>query len=312
MNKCFISNRACLLLTLIISFGSWNSAGADSFPEIIPLPVGFYPEGIAIGDGHTAYVGSLASGSIYQADLRTGEGNVLVTGSPGLLAVGLDVDRRSGYLFVSGGFSGDARVYDTKTGQLVADLPLGGAFINDVIVTREAAFFTDSFVPQIFKVPLTSKGAPSGPLVVLPLGGDWDNEMGEINANGIVATANNSTLIVVNYYSGLIYNVDPDTGYSTEMDLGGVEVPNGDGLVLRGKTLYVVQNATNQILVFTLSPDRSAATLTKVLTDTDFRIPTTADLFGSWLYAVNARFDVCPPGICDPTGLEFEIVRVDQ
>ena len=229
-----------------------------------------------------------------------------------MLAVGLDVDMRSGYLFVAGGFSGGARVYDTKTGRSIADLGFGGGFINDVIVTREAAFFTDSFVPQIFKVPLTSKGAPSGPVVVLPLGGDWDNEMGEINANGIVATANNKTLIVVNYYSGLIYNVDPDTGYATEMDLGGAEVPYGDGLVLRGKTLYVVQNFTNQILVFMLSPDRSSATLTKVLTDTDFRIPTTADLFGSWLYAVNARFDVCPPGICDPAGLEFEIVRVDQ
>lgn len=312
MNNRLFANRTCLLLTLIMSIGFWNSAGAQSFPEVIPLPVGFYPEGIAVGDGSTAYVGSLASGSIFEADLRTGEGNVLVTGSPGLLAVGLDVDRRSGYLFVAGGFSGGARVYDTKTGQLVADLPFGGGFINDVIVTREAAFFTDSFVPLIFKVPLTSQGTPSGPVGVLPLGGDWVNEMGQINANGIVATAENSTLIVVNYFSGLIYNVDPDTGFATEMDLGGIEVPNGDGLVLRGRTLYVVQNATNQILVFTLSPDLSAATLTKVLTDDDFRIPTTADLFGSWLYAVNARFDVCPPGICDPAGLEFEIVRVDQ
>lgn len=312
MNKRFIANRACLVLTLIMSIGFWNSAGAQSFPEIIALPDGFYPEGIAIGDGPTAYVGSLANGSIYQADLTTGEGNILVTGAPGMLAVGLDVDRRSGYLFVAGGFSGAALVYDTKTGQLVADLPFGGGFINDVIVTRNAAYFTDSFLAQVFKVPLTSMGVPSGPVVTLPLGGDWINEMGEINANGIVATADNRTLIVVNYFSGKIYLVDPDTGLATEMDLGGVVVPFGDGLVLRGKTLYVVQNATNQILVFTLSPDLLSATLTKVLTDTDFRIPTTADLFGSWLYAVNARFDVCPPGICNPAGLEFEIVRVDQ
>lgn len=312
MNKRFVANRACLMLTLIMSFGFWSSAGAQSFPEVIPLPDGFYPEGIAIGNGHTAYIGSLASGSIYQVDLRTGEGNVLVTGSPGMLAVGLDFDSRSGYLFVAGGFSGGARVYDTSTGQLFADLMFGGGFINDVIVTREAAYFTDSFLPLIFRVPLTSKGVPSSSVGVLPLGGDWVNEMGEINANGIVATANGRTLIVVNYFTGLLYTVDPETGFAIEMDLGGVTVPSGDGLVLRGKTLYVVQNFTNQILVFKLTPDLSAATLTKVLTDTDFRIPTTADLFGSWLYAVNARFDVCPPGICNPAGLEFEIVRVDQ
>ena len=31
---------------LITSFGLWSSAFADSFPEVIPLPVGFYPEAI--------------------------------------------------------------------------------------------------------------------------------------------------------------------------------------------------------------------------------------------------------------------------
>ena len=306
------------MLTLILSLGISNSALARSFPETIPLPTGFWPEGITLGIGPTAYVGSLASGSIYEVDLRTGEGSELVPGSLGLIAVGLDFDRRSGYLFVAGGLTGDGRVYDTNTGDLVALLPFGGGFTNDVLVTREAAYFTDSFVPVIYKVPLTPQGEPSGPVELLPLTGDWvnipttDPMFPAINANGIVAAANGETLIVVNYILGDIYTVDPETGFATRIDLGGESVPFGDGLVLRGKTLYVVQNFANEIAVFTLSPDFSTATLEQRLTDTDLDIPATADLFGPWLYAVNARFDICMPGFCDPTGLEFDIVRVDQ
>lgn len=305
-------------LTLILSLGCWTSATAQSFPETVPLPDGFQPEGITVGIGHTAYVGSLAGGAIYAIDLRTGTGSELVPGFPGsLFAVGLDFDPRSGYLFVAGGLTGDGRMYDTDTGQMVDRITLGALFaswINDVFVTRNAAYFTNSFAPEIFKVPLTSDGVPSGPAQRLPLGGDWEQVPGPmvINANGIVATPDGGTLIVVNYVLGRLYTVDPATGYATEIDLGGSSVPTGDGLVLRGKTLYVVQNFANAIAVLTLSPDYSAATFTGYLADDDLRIPSTADSFGPWLYAVNARFDICPPPTCDPTGLDFDIVRVEQ
>lgn len=322
MNTCFFTKRACLVLSLIMSLGFWNSAMAQSFPETIALPDGFQPEGITLGNGPTAYVGSLASGSIYKVDLRTGASSMLVDGFPGaLLAVGLDFDKRSGNLFVAGGLTGDGRVYDTTTGDMVAQIPLGTPFmswINDVFVARDAAYFTNSFFPFIYRVPLTSDGLPSGIVETIPLGGEWVNVTNPdatspvemfINANGIVATPNNRTLIVVNYVLGRLYTVDPDTGYATEIDLGGFSVPVGDGLVLRGKTLYVVQNL-NQISVFELSPDYSAATLTGVLTDPSLRTPSTADLFGPWLYVVNARFDACFPGPCPDE--DFEIVRVDQ
>jgi len=323
MNKCFIAKRACLLLTLIMSFGVWNSAMAQSFPETVPLPDGFQPEGITLGNGHTAYVGSLFGGAIYAVDLRTGIGSTLVQGLPGsLLAVGLDFDARSGYLFVAGGLTGDGRMYDTDTGQMIHQLPLGApgvSWINDVLVTRDAAYFTNSFAPFIYKVSLDSQGEPSGVVQTLILGGEWQNFTNPaptgladmwINANGIVATPDDRTLIVVNYLTGLLYTVDPDTGFAAEIDLGEVSVQSGDGLVLRGKTLYVVQNFANAIAVFTLNPDYSAATWTGYLTDSDLRVPSTADLFGPWLYTVNARFLDCFPGPCP--GLEYDIVRVDQ
>ncbi len=313
-------------LALMMSLGSWGAAIADSFPETIPLPDGFQPEGITLGHGHTAYVGSLADGSIYETDLRTGAGSLLVQGSFGtMLAVGLDFDESSGYLFVAGGIFGDGRVYDTKTGELVDQLLLGvpgASWINDVAVTRDAAYFTDSFGPHIFlgphiyKVALDSHGAPVGDPQEITLGGEWFDvfptspEELVINANGIVATPDNGTLIVVNSASGLLYRVDPETGFAS--DLGGGGAPFGDGLVLRDKTLYVVQNFANQVSVFTLSPDYSAATHTQTLTSLDFDTPSTADLFGPWLYAVNARFFNCfPLEPCLPD-TQFNIVRVEQ
>lgn len=328
VNKWLIAIRACLGLTLIMSIGVWSPALAQTFPETVPLPDGFQPEGITLGTGHTAYVGSLAGGAIYAVDLKTGAGSILVP--PDLFgisfAVGLDFDARSGYLFVAGGLAGDGRVYDTDTGQMIHQFSLGApgqSWINDVLVTRNAAYFTNSFAPFIYKVPLDSQGEPSGAAQTLVLGGDWQNFTNPdstgladmwINANGIVATPDNRTLVVVNYFSGLLYTVDPDTGFATEIDLGGVLVQTGDGLVLRGKTLYVVQNVTpdliNAIAVFTMSPDFSTATLTEYLVDSDLKTPSTADLFGPWLYAVNARFLDCFPGPCST--LEYDIVRVDQ
>jgi DNA-binding beta-propeller fold protein YncE len=319
MNTLRRTLAALSTLALLVSLGFWNLASAQSFPEKISLPEGFWPEGIAIGDGPTAYVGSAWTGSIYEVDLRTGSGSILVPGPLGpYITVGMDFDQRSGYLFVAGGFSGNGRVYDTTTGTLIDSLLFGGGWINDVVLTQDAAYFTDSLAPFIYKVPLDSHGAQSDGVVFLPLGGEWDQQPTMdlanpiINANGIVATPDKDTLIVVNYVLGRLYNVDPDTGYATEIDLGGVTVPFGDGLVLRGKTLYVVQNFENAIAVFTLSPDYSTATFMGYLRDPDLRTPATAGLFGPWLYTTNPRFDVCIPLICDPSSLNFEIVRVEQ
>ena len=42
--------------------------------------------------------------------------------------------------------------------------------------------------------------------------------------------------------------VDPVTGIATRITLVGGSVLNGDGILLHGKTLYVVQNQLNQII----------------------------------------------------------------
>lgn len=293
------------LVALLTSIASPVSASSSSFPEVTELPGGFFPEGIAVGTGATAYVGSLADGAIWKGDLRTGEGDLFVPGVAGRIAVGMDFDERSGYLFVAGGPDGNAYVYDGESGNLVeaVDLvPFG--FVNDVIVTRQAAYFTDSFAPQLYKVPLTGNGVIAGEPVVIPLGGDFRFSPGLFNANGIEASQDGTTLIVVNSSFGEIYTVDPDTGVAAAVDLGG-EIVNGDGLVLVGRTLYAVEGGKNQITEISLSPDLREGRVVAALTSSTFDVPTTAALFGGSLYAVNAKFGT-PPLPTTP----YEIVRV--
>ena len=83
-----------------------------AYPDKIALPNGFQPEGITIGKRPIAYLGSLADGDIYAADLRTGEGKVVVEG-PGTPSVGLKLSGNGRTLYVAGGPSGTARIIDS-------------------------------------------------------------------------------------------------------------------------------------------------------------------------------------------------------
>jgi sugar lactone lactonase YvrE len=289
-----------------------------SFPSIIPLPLGFAPEGIAVGHGTEFFVGSLVTGEIYKGDLRTGSGAVLVQPSPPRLAVGLALDQRSNFLFVASAFFGQAHVYDARTGADVGVFQLTtalDAFVNDVVVTRQAAYFTDSWRPVLYRLPLGPGGRLPGPTAAeeIPLTGDYLHLPPDaVNANGIDATPNGEWLLVINWSTGLLYRVDPLTGYAMLVDLGGETLPSGDGILLDGgHTLYVVQSFLNQIAVVDLDPSLLTGAVVDTIANPDFRIPSTAAELGNRLYLVNARFDVAPPG--DPApGVEFEVVGVQK
>ena len=313
---------AFLLLVTTSLAAAQGAIGAEGpFPEVIPVPNGFHPEGIATGRGDTFYVGSIVDGAIYGGNLRTGEGSLAVAGQAGRTAVGLFVDVRTNYIYVSGGPYGTAYVYDLSSGATIADYqlfagPLFGSFVNDVIVTGDAAYFTDSFRPVLYRVPLDANGAPSDASQEIPLSGDFVLVPGPFvfNSNGIDAAPDGSSLILANSAREELYLVDPSTGYATVIDLGGDSMPAGDGILLDGKTLYVVQNTLNRIAVVELDPGFTSGTVVGFLTSDFFRVPTTVAEFGNSLYAVNARFDEGPPpfpGVGEPQpSLEFEVVRV--
>ena len=309
--------RMSLVLTSLIVFAALlayapaRTAAAEPFPELISLPNARLPEGIVTGRGPVIYSGSRANGAIYAADLRTGEGEILVQGAPGRVAVGLSFDARTNYIFAAGGGTGKGYVYDADTGALVQEYTFTlspTTFVNDVIVTRDAAYFTDSRQPQIYRVPLGPGGEPADPddVKTITLSGDWQQVAGN-NANGIEATPNGKSLIVVNSSLGQLFHVDPSTGVATLIDLGGASVSNGDGLLLHGRTLYVMRNRLNEIAVVELAPDLSSGEVVDTITSPNFDVPTTLARFGSALYAVNARFGT--PNTPETT---YTIVRVER
>ena len=83
----FIVLATILILTL-------SSASGEAYPEVIPLPLGLQPEGIATGAGNTFYTGELIGGTIIRSDLRTGEVEILAEYSD-RAALGMDFDSRS-------------------------------------------------------------------------------------------------------------------------------------------------------------------------------------------------------------------------
>jgi sugar lactone lactonase YvrE len=172
-------------------------------------------------------------------------------------------------------------------------LATGASFVNDVVLTRDAAWITDSTNPVLYKLPLRRHGGLPGEAVTLPLTGAIQYADG-INANGIAATPDRKGLLLVQSNTGKLFRADPRTGVTTEVDLGGELLTNGDGLLLHGRTLYVVQNRLNTVAVLRLSHDGTSGRVTDRLTDERFDIPTTVAAFGKRLYLPNARFSTPP------------------
>ena len=202
--------RRLLLALASVAVVATSVAGAQNvFPTRIDLPDGSQPEGIAIA-GEQFYVGSIPTGAVYRGSLRTGAGSVLVQPQAGRAAIGLKVDR--GRLFVAGGSTGNAYVYDARTGSPLRTYALstGGSFVNDVVVTKKAAWFTDSLKAVLYRVPLGAGGRPGAAtaFTTVSLTGDYVQASG-FNVNGIDATPNGKTLVIVQSGTGKLFTVNP-------------------------------------------------------------------------------------------------------
>ena len=280
-----------------------------SFPQVMTLPGATSAEGIATGAGSTFYAGDLFKGDIYRGDLRSGSISLWIDAPDGRMALGMKADIPHGLLFVAGGFTGQAYVYDLRTGADVAVLQLAEpgsvTVINDVIVTGGAAWFTESEAPNLYRLPIGSDGSIGTPSL-MTVTGPAAHISGAFNMNGIDATQDGKTLLVAHSGDGTIYTVNPNTGVSAP--IAGADVPNVDGILLEAGRLWAVQNFSNQVTEFQLSPDLSSVTLKKVITNPAFEIPTTAARQGNRIAVVNAKFDTGFP----PTATTFEVVVIQR
>jgi len=305
-----VSKRPAVLTVvsvLVLAVGTTPAVAAHPAERIV-LEGATSAEGITAGAGTTFYAGDLFLGDIYRGDIRAGEASLFIDAPDGRMAVGMSADVSQRLLFVAGGTSGFGYVYDIANGTSVAAVQLAGSlpsFINDVTVTRDGAWFTDSLQARLYFLPVSSSGE-LGPVRTLALSGPAADLSGEFNNNGITATADGDTLVVAHSGQGALNAVDPETGDSAT--IAGVSVPSVDGIHLEGRTVYAVQNFLNQIAVVQLDGDLSSGTVKRTITSDLFQTPTTVARFGDRLAAVNAKFDTGFP----PTASEYDVAVVDR
>jgi hypothetical protein len=294
-----LAGLLALLAALSPAAGASSAGESGNFPARIDLPNGFFPEGIESGPGTSFFVGSMIDGAIWRGDLRTGSGSVLAPGAPGLASAGIAYQAGRDRIWVAGvgpplNGSNDVRAYDASSGELLATYQVPGVgLMNDVAVTREAVYATDSFFPQLVVIPLQQDGSlpPPSAATVLPLGGDYVQTPG-FNLNGIVAE--NGVLLVAQSEAGKLFRVDPATGVADELDLGGATLTYPDGLELLGHTLYVNRPFDNQVTVISLGVGLDNGVVLGDLTDPSLDIPSTATVAAGRLWTVNLRFTTPP------------------
>jgi sugar lactone lactonase YvrE len=286
--------------------GTAQPAAAAPATDVIVLPGASSAEGVAVGRGATFYAGELFGGDIFRGNLQRGTVERLVDAPDGQMALGLKVDDASGLLFVAGGFGGQGFVYDANTGAAVATYQFGmpgQSVINDVAITRDGAWFTDSLQAKLYFVPISPTGQP-GQFSVLTVTGPAADTSGDFNLNGITAMPNGRTLIVAHTNANALYTVDPDTGVSETL----VSVSGPDGILYAAGRLWVAQPFLNQVSRLRVSPDLTSAVVDEIITSDLFQTPTTVAIHGSRLVAVNAKFDTGIP----PTADQYEVVIVDR
>jgi Cu-Zn family superoxide dismutase len=201
-----------------------------------------------------------------------------------------------GRLFVAGRRSGRAWVYDTDGGALIQVLdtePSGeDTLINDVTVTDEAAYLTDSFRPILFRVPLEDGGVGDIEPWLELRGTPIPDDEG-FNLNGIAASDDGRHLVTVHAGDGGLYRIDTETEEVVRVETGDRRFPGGDGLLLDGRSLFVVVNQPEPAVVpVELSPDLASGEVGEPITDDSFDYPTTVAQCGTdRLQVVSSQLD---------------------
>lgn len=302
--------RAVLVLASIVSAAASTAlvvapAGAHSGrPSTYVLqgdPTGSRFEGIGVDRRQqTFYVSEVTGGEIHRGDVHSGRTEEWKPeGADGRrTARGITTDAHD-RVYIAGGPNGittagpDLWVYEAD-GTLVAALRVGvpNAFLNDVIVGPDgAAYFTNSNAPQIFRV-----AEEDGQWTV----STWLDATGTIptstgfNLGGVVLSSDRRALLVAQGNVGVLWRVELTSRAVSQVDVGGADLRNADGLVVRGHDLLVVRNFSRRLTTLRLDGRASGATLVADIATDPNRVLTTAKLAGGRLLAVDSKFEENP------------------
>ena len=293
-------------------------AFAQSGVTVLPLPdAAAYPEGVAVDPTTgTVYTNSANTGVVFRVDPDTGAvvriADPLGLGDsppakPVSVALGLKADGR-GRLWVAGARTGSMHVVDIATGERLARFttPEGPWLINDVALTPDAAYFTDTLRPVLWRVARDSAAdAALEPWLSFE---DTALEYGEEpNLNGIVATPDGRYLIVVLMKTGRLFRIDTRTREVTDIDTGDSALDGGDGLALIGQRLFLVRQSAGEVVALDLSADLATAVEARRIKPVELAWPATVAVRGDRLIVANSQLNRRGSG--DPV-LPFSLVSI--
>lgn len=286
-----------------------------------PLPTRYvlpgssvFPEGIAYDERRQlVFVSSTTDGTVFRGSASDETlAAFLPPGADGrTTAIGLEVDN-DGHLFVAGGGTGFVWVYDELTGDLIAALQTGSSptFINDIAVDKNGvAYITDSMSPVIYRAVPNGAGGYSierwlelagSPIVYGP----------GFNLNGMVVSPSGQSLFTVQTNTGTLYRIDIATKEIVQLEVSGATFPSGDGLWIRGNTLYVLQNQQAIISEIRVNPAQARGTVVGRTTDPSFMVPTSLVGARGRLLVVNSQFNNRGPGLSPVLPFTVSVVAI--
>ncbi|HEX3762062.1 MAG TPA: hypothetical protein VHW23_25350 [Kofleriaceae bacterium] len=248
------------------------------------------PEGVASDSrGGVFYVGATGDGTIYRGTLGNPSVEVFIPGATGKSAVGLKL--ALGRLFVAGGTTGDILVYDLASRRQVGAFATGaGGFLNDLAILPSGdVFVTDSTRPTLWHVTPAQLRAGSGTPEAISVAPEIVYQAGQFNLNGIVPVGEHS-LIAVQTVNGALFRIDLERNGRRIQQIAADPVVGGDGMLLDGGRLVVVQGSPAQLTFLDLDRGASRATVVGHLTDPTLRGPSTVARDRDRYLVVNADF----------------------
>lgn len=289
---------AVFLLTSGLALGA-QYAPAPVTTFTLPPSVKF-PEGIAFSTAtQMFYTADAENGTVVEIS-RKGDATRIVAG-PGVVApvgtttfpaaLGMKVDAAN-RLWIAGGRTGRMSVLDVKTGKLIRQVasPTAGSLINDVAIAGNAAYFTDTRNPTLWR--LAAEGPRIGDLqpwisfADTPIQYDGGN-----NLNGITLTPDGQYLIVVQMDKGLLFRIEIASQAIRAINTTGIDLSGGDGLVMIGDVLYVVRQPAGEIVALQIQPDPLLAKVITRFRDPALAWPATAVAVENSLVVANSQFN---------------------
>lgn len=320
-NLMAITKSKVILFALITAYFACVANGqklllGNKRPEGMIIPKGDDVPEYLIG---TALVAQIYLGGIDAINLETGDVQEIVPSAAFGTRPLLGLWHEPGAIIAAGGGpivgpGVNTTVYmfsdDEGSGELLLECDVDGVFLNDLTVSGETLYITDSVVNVLHALNLTAASEGECVAEKIELPEEFQASGFDFRANGIRGYQDG--LLIANTFVGSLEYLDLSTGEITNMISPGTIAPDGLCFGDSDGELYIVENGSNLVSSWQLNGTETPATFVGNIVSEDYDSPSTCSVLDGTVWTVNARFaslGQLAPGEASPTfDGEFHIV----